>query len=406
MDKWISGNGHGTIEAGTGFGKSRVSTNIINWLQKGHPDISIIIVVPTTALQEQWAETLVKQGCNTDNIRILIINTVIKGHYDCDLLIADEAHRYSADTFQEMFNTISYKMILCLTATFERLDGKHRILAKYAPVVDRITIEECLLNGWVSNYKEYAVLIEPADIDVYNDLCKQLTKYYEFFNYDFSLAMSMIGKNGWKNRYNYARSICKNAALLKDVQKQVTINAFGLMRVIQARKKYIYDHPEKIRVAEEIIAARPGKKIITFSASVATAEKFGEGLVYTGKDSRKKNRITLDEFNNLKEGVLHTVKLAEEGVSIDDLSVGIMLGVNSSKTKHTQTRGRIIRYQEGKEAEFFTLILKDTVELEWWRRSTGTDKVEIVDEENLMHILNHEPYETYKSPLKQFVDNV
>lgn len=215
--------------------------------------------------------------------------------------------------------------------------------------------------------------------------------------------MSMVGPDGWKHRNNYARELCTDSNMFHDVLKTVTLHSVGLLRAIQARKKYIYNHPEKLRIAEEIIAHRPDNKIITFSASVAAAERFKEGFVYTGRDSKKANRITLNEFNKMSSGILHSVKLAEEGFDVPDLSVGIMLGVNSSKTKHSQTRGRVIRYKDGKEAEFFTLILKDTVEIEWWKKSNGNDNCEIVDEENLMKILNREPYELYTEPLKQFV---
>lgn len=405
VEKWKQSNGHSTIVGATGFGKTRVALKIIKWLQSIHPEITIIVVVPTTGLQEQWVEELDKFGCSREHIEVYVINSVIKRQHNCNLLILDECHRYASADFQKVFDVVTYNMILCLTATFERLDGKEKLIAKYAPVVDSVSIQECLANRWVSNYKEYVVVIEPDDIDVYNKLTSEFMSHFEFFDYDFGTGMSMVGKNGWKNRYNYAKEICQNQAQLKDTFKTVTIHAMGLMRAMQARKKYISSHPEKLRVAEEIIAHRPNSKIITFSATVAMAEQIQEGYVYTGKDSKKGNRVTLNEFSKMKSGVLNTVKKANEGINLPDLDVGIMLGVDSSKIKHAQTRGRVVRYQNGKNAEYFTLILKDTVEVEWWRRSQGKDACEIVDEENLMHVLNHEPYETYKEPLKQFVSN-
>lgn len=403
LQKWVANNGHGTLVCATGFGKTRVALNTVKWLQSKHPDIRIIIVVPTAVLQEQWMDNLREQNCLLDHVEVYIINSVIKNPHNCDLLILDEAHRYPADSFSRVFQTVKYYMILCLTATFERLDGKHRLLARYAPVVDTVTIQECLANKWVSNYKEYAVVIEPEDLEEYDKLTRTFTEHFEFFDYDFGLAMSMIGPDGWKHRSGYAKELCRgNQAFYRETFKSVTIHAMGFVRAIQARKKYIYNHPEKLRVAEEIIAHRPDKKIITFSASVAAAERFKEGFIYTGRDSRKANRITLEEFSRMPAGIIHAVKLADEGMDVADLSVGIMLGVNSSKTKHTQTRGRVVRYQEGKEAEFFTLILKDTVEIEWWKKSNGGDHCEIIDEENLMKILRGESYETYKEPLKSF----
>lgn len=370
-----------------------------------HPEITIIVVVPTTGLQEQWVEELDKFGCSRKHVEVYVINSVIKNTHTCNLLILDECHRYASADFKKVFDMVAYNMILCLTATFERLDGKEKLIARYAPVVDKVSIQECLANKWVSNYKEYVVVIEPDDLDEYDKLTAEFMTHFEFFDYDFGTAMSMVGKNGWKNRYNYAKEICQNSALIKDTLKTVTIHAMGLMRAMQARKKYISSHPEKLRVAEEIIAHRPNSKIITFCATVAMAEQIQEGYVYTGKDSKKGNRVTLNEFSKMKSGVLSTVKKANEGINLPDLDVGIMLGVDSSKIKHAQTRGRVVRYQEGKNAEYFTLILKDTVEVEWWRRSQGKDSCEVIDEDNLMHVLNHEPYETYKEPLKQFVSN-
>lgn len=403
FEKWKASNGHGTIVASTGFGKTRVAINTIKWLQARHPDIRIIVVVPTIPLQEQWVKELRENQCILDYTQVFVINTVITKQCECDLLILDEAHRYPAESFSQVFQAVKYYMIQCLTATLERLDGKHTLITRYAPVVDTIPIQVCLANGWVSDYKEYAVIIEPHDLDIYNGLTQTFNEHFEFFNWDFGLMMSMTGKDGWKHRNNYARELCHNQAAFKEVLKTVTLHAVGGCRAMQARKKYIYEHPEKIRVAEEIIAHRPDQKIITFSASVATAKKFSDGFVYTGKDSKKANRLTVAEFTKMSSGVMHSVKLAEEGMDIPDLSVGIMLGINSSKTKHAQTRGRVVRYLEGKNAEYFTLILKDTVELEWWRKSKGSDHCEVIDEENLMKVLRHEPYELYQEPLKQFV---
>ena len=153
--------------------------------------------------------------------------------------------------------------------------------------------------------------------------------------------------------------------------------------------------------AQKIIKARQNKKIITFCSSVKVAESFKNGYIFTGKDGKRKNKMTLEEFSKETSGILHTCKLAEEGISIGDLSVGIMLGVNSSKTKQVQTLGRILRLADGKQAEFFTIVIKDTAEVEWMKNSRSSDYFEIIDEEALDHVLNNEPYENYKRKLQK-----
>ena len=53
----------------------------------------------------------------------------------------------AAETFSKIFGKVSYKNILGLTATFERLDGKEVFISRYASVCDTITIEEAEANG-------------------------------------------------------------------------------------------------------------------------------------------------------------------------------------------------------------------------------------------------------------------
>lgn len=401
LERWKALNGHGCITAATGFGKSRIAMNAIAMLQRKKQDVSVIIVTPSTSLQEQWVEGLKERNLYTDSVKVFVINSAVKAERKCDLLVLDECHRYPADTFRAVFDVVSYKMIMCLTATLERLDGKHVLIERYAPVVDTVTASECQANGWTAPYHEYMVLVRPDDPDEYSKLTRAVTEKAEFFGFDFNLALSCVGPAGWKRRYQYAKEICRNPAVFDQTLRSVAAGAVGLMRAVQARKKWIYGNPAKLRIAEEIIASRRNSKIITFSASVKDAERIPGALVYTGKEGRKKNRITLDEFKRMKTGVISTAKLMDEGVDITDANVGIMLGVNSSKIRHVQTRGRVTRYSAGKTAEFFTLVMGGTVELEWWKRSYS-GACDVIDEANLRKVLRHEPYNTC-GPAGQFL---
>ena len=235
-------------------------------------------------------------------------------------------------------------------------------------MVDSVSIELARLSGWVSDFTEYQVIISVDDIETYKEYNKEFVKHFEFFNFDFGLVMSMVGKDGLKNRLNYRHQICNSSdkASLSEALKMITYHSTAFMRALQARKKFIHNHPDKLRVAREIISRREDKKIITFSANTEMAESIGVGYVYTGKESKKKNRITLDEFALLNKGVINSCKLAIEGFDCPGLSVGIMLGVDSSSTKSTQAAGRVIRKEGSKYSEIFTLVVEDTVEQEWF----------------------------------------
>lgn len=327
-----------------------------------------------------------------------------KKTYQCDMLIIDEAHRINSEVLSNILINVKYKLILGLTATFERLDGRHEILAKYAPVCDTITLEVAKLNGWVSDFTEYQVIISPEDIDIYRQYNKEFVANFEFFNFNYSLVMSLLGKTGIKNKIKLRDELCRNNpnANPSDVLKQINYHSTAFMRSLQNRKKFIYNHPQKLEVAREIIKYRSDKKIITFSANTKMAESIGIGYIYTGKEGKKKNRITLEEFASLDKGVINSCQLANEGFDCPGLSVGIVMGLDSSATKGTQRTGRVVRKEGSKYAEMFTLVLEDTIECDWYRNSHPSGNYTTIDIKNLMKLLKGEPWEPYRKKLQNY----
>lgn len=376
---------------------------IIDKLKHSNPNLHTIVLVPTTTLQEQWISELDERGLLL-NTEVFVMMGASKKHYVCDLLVLDEAHRVNSEVLSANLVNTQFRYILGLTATFERLDGRHEILAKYAPICDTITMEDALFNGWIAKYKDYVVVIDVPDIDTYNAYNSEFNKAYEFFNWDFGKAMSMVGKDSFKNRWEYAKELApNNYEHQKEMFKSITYYATSFMRNMQNRKKFVQNHPKKLEVAQEIIKWRNDKKIVTFSANVKMAESFKNGYVYTGKEGKKKNRITLEEFSKLSSGCLHSCKMAVEGLNISDLAVGIMLGIDSSKTKAIQALGRVARTCKGKlGAEFFTLVINNTVETKWMQNAKADSKIEIIDVANLHKVLRGEPYELYNRKLNNY----
>lgn len=401
---WIKNKCCGTMVMPTGFGKTRVAFNCIQTVLKKYPHYRILVVVPTETLKNQWQRTIDEKGLMF-NIEVQIINTVIKHNWKCKILVIDEIHRTPSKEFKKIFDKVDYTYILGLTATFERLDGKEVIISKYCPVIDTVTTEEASFNGWVSKFKEYKVLIDVDDIDEYKQYNKEFTEHFEFFQFDFNLAMKMVGKDGYKYRMAYRDLLCNNNndKNRSEVLKTVTYHAMGFMRAVQKRKAFINNHPKKIEIARKIIKARSGKKIITFSNNVKMAESIGYGEIYTGRTSKKRGSKMIEAFNRCKSGVLNSCQKVNEGLDIKGLSVAIILGTDSSKIKAVQRRGRAIRFEEGKNAEVFNIIVNNTVENEWFNKAHQGEQYTTIDETNLDKILNNEPFETYNKPIQKLV---
>ena len=403
--KWIKNKCCGTIVGATGFGKTRVGLNCAQTLINKYPNFRILVVVPTDTLQKQWKKQLDERGLGL-NCDVMVINTAVKEKRQYTAIILDEVHRYASDVFSFVFKQVGYKYILGLTATFERLDGKETLLAKYCPVIDTITLEDALINGWVSPYVEYEVLIDVDNIDEWNAMNKEFTEHYEFFNFNWDLISSLVGKDGWKNRQRYRDQICPpdaSAAVRKQVLTNITYHAMGFMRIMQSRKKFVNEHPKKIELARKIIEARLDKKIVTFSKKVAVAEQIGYGAVYTGRTSKKRSDTILDDFNNSAFGVLNSCEKINEGLDVKGLSVAIILGLDSAKLKAIQRVGRVIRYEAGKQAEIFNLILNNTVETKWFSSAHPDGNFKVIDEAGLEKVLKGEDPGEYVKPATKFV---
>lgn len=395
VQRWVDNKLCGTLNWATGVGKTRGGLMAISRFLKKNPTKSVIIVVPSEPIQRQWNQGLIDwnlfQQCSVKTMSDTSVNK-----YSCTLLVIDEIHKVGAPTLLNIFKNVQYTIILGLTATFERLDGKDEIISKKCPIVDTISVEEAIENKWLADYREYEVLIEPEDIDVYKEVNKEFYEHFSYFNYDFNLAMKCA--TDWKRRSELAKERCREdqSEDFKTVNKQILVHAMGFSRTLQARKKYIYNHPKKIELTNLILENRQDKKCITFSATVAMAEKIKYGAVYSGKDSVKKGRMNLQEFVQQDGGVLNTVMKLNEGFNCPDISVSVILGFNSSSTTKKQRVGRVIRQKEGKVAEVFTLVLKGTVEEEWFRKSTSTGRYIPISEENLIDVLQGRPFNPKK----------
>lgn len=187
IQKWVAAGCRGTLQWSTGVGKTRAALTAIKGFLTKNSNKIIVIVVPTEYLKIQWITELNKYGL-LKYVKVEIINSAIKITDAIDFLILDEAHRIPSETFYAIFQR-NPKIVLGLSATFSRLDGRHELLNKYCPICDVITIKEAIENQWLSPYKEYKVIIEPEDIGIYQEFNKDFNSAFSIFNFDFNEAM-------------------------------------------------------------------------------------------------------------------------------------------------------------------------------------------------------------------------
>lgn len=396
IKKWIQANCKGTWCYSTGFGKTRTAVMAIMKVLKVKPDAKVLISVPTEFLQKQWMDEYIIKYNLIKNCEVRIVNSIIKTSHDVDLLVIDEAHLVVSDQFRQIFECVDYDMVLCLTATLERLDGKEALIKALAPVCDQVTVEESTANGWLSPYKEYVVLLD-VDMTDYEKWNQEFIGFFSQMNYDFSLAMKLC--TNIIERRKYAKRLGLD-------QRQFDAICFGWMDRLRKRKSFVQSHPHKLEVARKILDARKDKKCITFCATIKDSEKLaqkGEFVLHSQK-SKKDNASTIDTFNQANTGVIHSSKAARTGIDLKGLSVEIILNTDSSKITKTQTIGRTIRFEPGKQAEIFTLIIRNTIEQKWFANSNSSSYI-VINEQQLDKILNNESLEIRDRILVKDVKN-
>lgn len=378
VQKWIDSGCRGTLQWSTGVGKTRAALLAIKSFLSKNAGKIIKVVVPTEYLKLQWIQELNKYNL-LQFVGVEIINSAIKIQDRIDFLILDECHRIPSDTFYAVFEKRNPSIVLGLSATFNRLDGRHELLKRFCPVCDIISTREAIENSWLSQYREYKILLEVDDIQEYQEASRQFQESFSVFDFNFSLAMECV-TNIIKRRV-YAKKIGISPAEMDGI-------VFTWNRALRARKAFVMNHPKKIEIARKIIAARPQEKIITFSATIAQSERIGGGFVVNSGKTKKRNRITMEEFAKLSSGVIHTAKSLDEGSDIPGLNTAIILCNTSSKTQKTQRVGRVIRYESGKKAEIFTLVIKGTMEESWFNNSSAENQYIELSEQELDEVLD------------------
>lgn len=267
----------GTIIAPTGCGKTIIASIAIAKMIRWYPDKKALVVVPGIDLKEQW-EGIMKMFGLSDNVEVIVINSLLlREHVECDLLIADEYHRYPSAEFSKMFTKVKYSYILGLTATIKRLDGLESLLLERAPIVGEITVEEALRKGWISEmlHINVPVFITAAERKAQSELDSQISKGTSMFGRDFKLMQNCQNLESAKAyvaaRYNYSDEDMKTKS------KQLQVIALDTSRRIRTRKDFLINTRHKIEASVRLIKELDLKTIL-FSESTQFASEVAQAV--------------------------------------------------------------------------------------------------------------------------------
>lgn len=381
ISKWKANKAKGTLEACTGFGKTFVGALVIQEMNQKNPERSTIVVVPSSYLKKQW-EDKVKEF-KLLNVEVIIVNTAIKRQLTCDLMVLDEIHNYAAASFKKVFRTVTYKFILGLTATMERLDGREILIRSKCPVIDTVTLEEALDKGYVSDFRVFNLGIELDDVDraTYKKIGDNFYKYFSMFGHDFDTAMRCLSDPAFRTLYAERMGWTPEETMMFAVQFQ---------RNMSERKKFLYYASSKVDMAVKLIKTFE-VPTITFSQSTEFCDIIEKRepklcVTYHSKMKAKEKKAALAKFKDgrSKTRVINTAKSLDEGFDIPSIVMAIICSGTSSFKQDLQRTGRAIRMAEGKLGLIVNLYIKNTQDEKWLRarqiKTTNVVHVNSVEE--------------------------
>jgi superfamily II DNA or RNA helicase len=256
-----------------------------------------------------------------------------------------------------------------LTATLEREDGLHDIILDYLEVIDQVTVDDCLDNGWISPYTIYNIAVPLPDDE-------QIA--YKKANNSFKHFAATLGFGG--DAFRNAQKYLKGGS---SEQKGKAAMYYNAMR---KRKTICLNNSNKVEATSKIIGALGKVNGLIFSGNTDFAEKLQEKLgdicmSFHSKITKKQQKDIVARFKDKRTKVryLSSVQALNEGFNVPDCSIAIIAGSNSTKRTFVQQLGRVVRMQKGKQAIIVNLYTPDTQDAVWTKKRLGEiDKNRIV----------------------------
>jgi superfamily II DNA or RNA helicase len=357
IQNWEKSSMRGCVVLPTGAGKTAIGIKAIQKV-----NASVLVVVPTIDLMEQWANNISKYlsiendhnvqigklGGGEDDLQAITVATYDSAYIRAPsignqfkLIIFDEVHHLPAPGYRSIAEQFIAPYRLGLTATIEREDELHELIPYLTGgVVFRLGSQE------LSNQKHLA---EYTIDRIQVDLTPEEQKEYETNQMTF---LTNLRRLGFKvpSMYNLKRlimmsnknKIARDAMLARNKANEIALNSKAKMDELQ-----------------KILQQNKNSKTIIFTQNnkmvYALSNRFLIPYI-TYKTIKEERRDVLDGFKSGRYNAVVTSKVLDEGVDVPDAELGIIMSGTGSGRELIQRLGRILRpKQDGRKARLIDI---------------------------------------------------
>lgn len=342
----------GTVRVVTGGGKTIFAQLCIGVFLSEHPEGRIVIIVPTTALLDQWVVSLEEDlevqsdaiACFSSGekpeypktFNIIVINSARSASERladgaATMLIVDECHRAGSPENAKALRG-AYVATLGLSATPEReYDEGFDLFVKPAlgEVIFDYSYVEAARDGVISPFALHNVRIEMLS--------------------DEQGAYDKLSRRIASERNRIGKSVGSEEKLKRLLQQRAAVLATVTMRI-----------PVAVKLAER----HEGARTIIFHERVDAADKLcailkarnRSATIYHAGIAPALRRDNLRLYRRGAFDILVCCRALDEGINVPETCVAILASSTASIRQRVQRLGRVLRPAKGKElADIYTI---------------------------------------------------
>ena len=354
------------IRAATGSGKSRIAIEMANRVNAK----SVLIVVPQQAHKDNWRKELAKWNFNGEAKIICYASMKTKlRDTTYDVVIMDEAHHITADTYSYHARRATYKKVILLSATMtdEQLPVLSSIFGMSVHVMN-YTMSTAIKEKALP---EPTIYLIPLKLDNKEASCvvkwagprKETTRtakvqcmWEDRFAARKRLSgdMSLYAKCTPQQKYDWLSNTIKDN--LNNGRQKVAF-MFSIKR-----KEFL--GIQKTKVANIIVnkLRKEKRRFVTFCATLEQADAIGKGHAVHSKMLH--NDKTVSNFNKGIIDELFVKNMLNECMNLNNIECGVIVQIDGKEGAFVQKCGRVLRskrpeiyipYYEGTQDEIWVM---------------------------------------------------
>ena len=338
----------------TGVGKSKMAIDLVNHVASNskHKPVKILFVVAERAHIKNWQDEFEKWHLRFDKIATHVICYASlhkeRGN-DYDVIVFDEAHHAFTEKRMAILETMDAANIIMLSATLslQKIEEMEDIFGKF--IVSTISLKKAVATDLLPDPKVYLIEMELDNnnpnqyILIGNGSNLPEVKWEERAKYIYKNIPCRIICTA-KQKYDYLSSSME----YWKQRYERSHNDFHRNRWVNLgsqRKRFLGElKTDYVRALVETLPE--DKRFICFCTSVSQAEELNARNTISSKRSTNVNQGIIDSFNAKKLNKIFAIGMANEGLNLVDIHIGIIVQLDGKERLFIQKFGRSLRAED------------------------------------------------------------